>query len=426
MKKIMKTLTAVILALTLCFACVPAFAEDAAKNVYWYYKESSTSSDTYTHIGDVKVGENTVEYDFEYNYDEPYQRPLLYVAFEAPVGGYYMIGIDADSWISSTMLVPEKYGDDGKVYGYAACEKMDGECKYFYRLPAGKNVIGIDAVMLSSGCANLNIEYLGDAVNDIVCNETMFTDMIEDYDIDIYSNNIARLCYFNYEVVFSEKTVKFEENDLYCDIDPETGEYSLTFLDYSERADITTVKHKDIVKDVEVVNPDECLAGVEYYDGTIDETGSEYLKEVKVTFADGTVKIYELDEHNSATIRLPNGREAYVSAYYTEHWSYEDDILALYEMKLVTQFAGNDYREYSINTEAADFNSNMDRMMENNKQWFDGATCDAENRINMALSSDTSFTRKLELLSAIPFLYTNALYQAFCNFVEFAEYYEVL
>ena len=422
----MKTLTAAMLVLTLCFACVPAFAADASENVYWYYNESSSSPDKYIYIGDVNVGENTVEYDFEYNYDEPYLRPLLYVAFEAPSDGYYMLGFDTDSWIGSAIQVPEKHGEDGKVYGYALCEEKDNECSYIYRLSAGRNVIGIDAVMLSSGSANLNIEYLGDAVNDIVCDETLFTDMIEDYDIDIYSNNIAELSYFDYEVVFSEKTVKFEEDDLYCDIDPETGEYSLTFLDYSENADITTVKHKDVVKDIEVVNPDDCLTGIEYYDGTVDETGSEYLKEVKVTFADGTVEIYELDEHNSATIRLPNGREAYVSAYYTEHWSYEDDVLTLYEMKLVTQFAGKDYREYAINTEAADFEGNFDRLMQNNKEWFDRVNRDASYRLERLSSPEYSADEKILLVIAIPTLYTNAIYQAFCNLVEFAEYYGII
>lgn len=424
MKNIMKTLTAAMLVLTLCFACVPAFAADASENVYWYYNESSSSPDKYIYIGDVNVGENTVEYDFEYNYDEPYLRPLLYVAFEAPSDGYYMLGFDTDSWIGSAIQVPEKHGEDGKVYGYALCEEKDNECSYIYRLSAGRNVIGIDAVMLSSGSANLNIEYLGDAVNDIVCDETLFTDMIEDYEIDIYSNNIAELSYFDYEVVFSEKTVKFEEDDLYCDIDPETGEYSLTFLDYSENADITTVKHKDIVKDVEVVNPDECLAGIEYYDGSVDAVGLDNFKELKITFADGTVKNYEVDEDGYALIGLPNGREYYANAYYIIYdW---DNETQSGEWKLTVFFAGKEYNIYDMKPTAADFESNFEKLTENNKNLFDAAICNTKSRWSRIQSSDYSADEKILIFIGIPTAYTDAIYQTFCNLVEFAEYYGIL
>ncbi|MBQ2973665.1 MAG: hypothetical protein IJE19_04865 [Clostridia bacterium] len=427
MKKIMKKLTAVMLAAMICLAAVPAFAADSEETVYWYYDDNDSWATSYTCIGEVAEGENTIEYGFENHIEDDYYIPeqYVYLTFEAEKSGYYLFKTDFASY---NIDVPEKYGEDNKVYGYADCENAyDDDYDYmYYYLPAGENIIGLEWWTYYSEQYSFDIEYLGDAVNDIIYDESALEDLMEGTDIYVYSDEKSASLYnLDYEVVFSEKTVKFEEESLYCDIDPETGEYSLTFLDYSEKADITTIKPEDIVKNVEVVNPDECLAGIEYYDGSVDAVGMLSLEEIKVTFADGTVEIYEVDEDGQAVIELQNGRTYYAGVYYDDwyYWNYETDS---YEWAMVTYFESKEYSASKLNTTEADFNSNMDRMMDNNKQWFDSATCDAENRINMALSSDTSFTKKLELLSAIPFLYTNALYQAFCNFVELAEYYEVL
>lgn len=427
MKKIMKKLTAVMLAAMICLAAVPAFAADSAETVYWYYDDDDSWATSYTYIGEVTEGENTVEYDFENHIeDDDYDiYHYVYLAFEAEKSGYYLFKTDFASY---NVEVPEKYGEDNKVYGYADCENAYGDDYdyIYYYLPEGKNIIGLEWWTYNSEQYSFDIEYLGDAVNDIIYEEAALKDLLLYSEITVdYDDNYAKLNNFDYEVVFSEKTVKFEEESLECDIDPETGEYSLTFFDYSEKADITIIKPEDIVKNVEVVNLDECLTGIEYYDGSVDVVGMENFKEIKVTFADGTVDIYEVNEDGQAAIELPNGRTYYAGAYYND-WYYWDSETGEYEWALITYFESKEYSANKLNTTEADFNSNMDRMMENNKQWFDSATCDAENRINMALSSDTSFTKKLELLSAIPFLYTNALYQAFCNFVELAEYYEVL
>lgn len=406
MKNTVKILTAVILAAILCFGSVTAIAAETAEDLKWNdysYESGMYYYRTYEYIGTLAEGENTID-------PAECDSYRSYAVFNAEKSGYYKI----ETWPDTS--VPETYVD-GVAHGES--ENFYGE--YFY-LSEGENIIGFYGIYYYDEPCEVNIKYLGDAITDIVYDENDFKDLVVSYDVHFNENYIidggpyVYIYGVDFEVIFSENTETFEDCTIYADVDPESGEYSLRFIDYTEPVQITTCKATDIVKSMEITNLDECLSAYSYYTG---DTEPEAVPEaVKVTFTDGSTKTYENtdgDTYFGFDVEAPNGRE-YYSTVSIDYGS--DD-----RIYIVIDFAWEEYARYEISQETADVCDNLEEFGEDNNGLVDKANYDAEWRLDKIFNSDRSFDDKVVLLLGIPGLYTNALFQIFCNFVELLEYY---
>ena len=88
-------------------------------------------------------------------------------------------------------------------------------------------------------------------------------------------------------------------------------------------------------------------------------------------------------------------------------------------------FADEEYVRHEIKTEDADICDNLGELNDNNDFRVEGAFNDIVYRLRRALSPENGLPvgDRLEYLSGIFGACTNAVFQIFCNFVEFLEYY---
>lgn len=409
MKNTVRIITAVILAIIMCVASVTALAAEEKNILKWNYHDYGSGMyyyNDYEYIGTVKEGENAVDTTVSDSY-------RTYVVFNAEKSGYYRM-------VAPMSIDVAKDYIDGTAYGAIERETVydGGYYDYFY-IEEGENIIGIYGGYYYEEPCSFTIEYLGGELTDIVLDEALLKDLLEGCDISVNKEeSSAVISVYDFELVFSEKTVEVESGNLSVTINPESGEYFLTFLDYSEPVQITTCKATDIIKSMEITNLDECLLSYGYYNGEIRL--ANVPEAVKVTFTDGTVKTYENKNKRSYfgfDVEAPNGRE-YYSTVDTE---YGNDGKVYIELR----FAWEEYARYEVSNENADVCDNLGEFNDENGFRIDGAINDITYRLKNALSFETDLAAadRLGLLSGIFGVCTNAVFQIFCNFVELLEYY---
>lgn len=409
MKNTVRIITAVILAVIMCVGSVTALAAETGDILKWNYHDYGSGSYyyyDYEYIGTVKEGENTVDPAVSDSY-------RTYVVFNAEKSGYYRMSSPMSFDIAKDCV-------DGVAYGMAERETFyDGRFYDYFYIDAGENIIGINGGYYYDEPCSFTVEYLGEEFVDIVCDEALLKDLVEGYDISVNKEDLSAVIrLYDFELVFSDITLTVEYGNISAAVNPESGDYSLSFLDYSEPVQITTCKATDIVKSMEITNLDECLSAYGYYNGEVKLANVPAA--VKVTFADSSTKTYE--NINKTTyfgfdVEAPNGRE-YYSTVDTEYGKGG-------KIYIVVYFAWEEFARFEVSNENADICNNLGEFNGENEFRVDGAINDITNRLERAFSldSDLPVANRLDLLSGIFGACTNAVFQIFCNFVELLEYY---
>lgn len=341
MKKTLKTVISLLLALILAFGSLSAFAADEKDILEWdYYGELYE----YTCAGELTEG--TITLDTE--------EPYIYYTFNCENPGFYsFIFSDENSvWIG----IPDKI-EDGVAYNEKDYISMYPESEYIiiYYIPAGENILGLD--IIETGENNeLKIEYLGESLSSInVADELLFGDKLE-----FYVDDEGRfLAYMNadFEMAFSNgKTFSDSYIEFTFDEKPVNGENSLEIEILGQKSvlNVTGYYPDYFIKDISVANPEKFAYVVQYYDA-LDFIDSE-RETVTVTLSDGTTQsfVYGSDSH---TITLPNGIECDIYGQF--NWVSEDEFV--FEMVV-----GNTVlKTYPCELIEATLAENAEKMLEN-------------------------------------------------------------
>ncbi|MBQ3007050.1 MAG: hypothetical protein IJD78_05775 [Clostridia bacterium] len=411
MKNTVKIITAVILAAILCFGSVTAIAAENHGDLKWNYYDYGSGMYyyyNYEYAGELKEGENSIVVS-------AYDSYRTYYVFDAGKSGYYTV----DTWLDCK--VPTAYVD-GIAYGSAESEYTG---KTIFHLSAGENIIGCTGYYFYEDEGEMtvpfNIEYLGEAITDITYAENSFTGLIEGYNFYYTQDEEEKITVAEAKdlcIKFSETEMEFDYIRVEIETDSETGETFITYLDYKEPVQLGICKATDIVKSMEITNLEECTTAYNYYTESFEPEAVP--AGVKVTFTDGSSKTYENtygDEYFSFEVDAPNGKSYY--AYVCYDYGEEDKIY------VTAYFADEEYVRHEIKTEDADICDNLGELNDNNDFRVAGAFNDIVYRLRRALSPENGLPvgDRLEYLSGIFGACTNAVFQIFCNFVEFLEYY---
>ncbi len=409
MKNTVKKIIAVVLAFAMLAAVgsVYAFAAES-KTLQWnaYGPDDGREYyEVYEYAGIASEGKMILP-----SLDDNEYYKSIYYDFNVVNAGYYLITTSSDGWGSVSPRFPElfengvAYGDlEGKWLGYDENDAV----RYLYCLEAGQTVLGFE--YWDDININITIEYFGESISDIQIDEK-YLDCIVNEDVRDYGDGEG--CIYNTEAVItfsSGKTIENDDFDIKLERDLTKGVNNVEFclLNYSKPVVINVFEATDFVTKLEMSNIEKYLTRYESYTGdylydyNINET-------MTVTLANGETKTVQL-EYGYGEITLSNGRT------YGVHTFWDDMTLSLV-------FADHKYVTYDIECVPADFSGNLDELKNENSYWIDSVNCDAQNRLNQMKYTD-DIGEKLSLLFWIPAIYSNLIFQIFCNVVEFIEFY---
>lgn len=293
MKKTLRAMLSLLLALIMAFGSLSAFAADENNTLKWNYYDDIYE---YTYAGELTEGSIMLYADETY----------IYYTFNCEKPGFYsFICSDENSvWVG----IPEKV-EDGIAYNEVNNISMYPESEYIiiHYIPEGENIIGLDIIDVGEN-NELKIEYLGESLTSIdVGDELIFGDKLEFY----LDDEDKFLAYMNadYEMVFSNgKTFSDSYIEFTFDKEPVNGKNSLEIEILGQKSvlNVTGYYPDYFIKDISVSNPEKFAYVVQYYDSLdfIDSDGET----VTVTLSDGTTQsfVYGSDSH---TVTLPNGIE---------------------------------------------------------------------------------------------------------------------
>lgn len=289
MKNTIKKIICALLAFTMIFAAIPAFAAEINDVALWDGGCIDFSCyDEYLYGGEISLGDNHIssEVDGEYSFFRFYE-------FNVPETGYYRFSdytgfgkIDSDGIIH----------DAG--YPYSSCYD-DG---YFYVVYLEKGNVVAGYVFEERDSVTLEIDYIDDEIEEIVFDKNIITDKI--YNSDFYLNEINEFdfCDVDYSVIFSNgEKLEFEDVCLSFRMkdEPVNGKNTVyaTFTGFEQEETATFYYIDYIVESIELSNVDYYLDAYEFYNGRysfIDYNGEE----ITVNYTDGTSEtfVYGYDE----------------------------------------------------------------------------------------------------------------------------------
>ena len=320
-----KFLSVILAAIILACPLLSGFATEAAQTLEWYFCDEPEYCDPwfYNYKGEAECGDNKIVFT-EDDYCD-------YYTFTVENTGYYYVEcIDEEvSWFG----FPEGI-KDGKAYfeteGYYI-SGSDIEKKAVYKLNKGNTVLGVDFSDYADADETylIKIEYLGDAITDIIPEEGMIDNLI--INVDVYNNDSSNL-YGDVSVAFSgNKTIIFPDESL--EISAKNHEWTegensavIEFMDFKKDVVINALELNNVIKDVEFVNVDEHKnVTTAYNDFYVEEI---YGAKLIFTLADGT-KI-EVDTNETNLIEL-FGREYYFYVAYCYNSADDVDIVIVFE-----------------------------------------------------------------------------------------------
>lgn len=409
MKKALKSILAIILTLITAFGSLTAFAAEGdiiGWDFNWWIDE-------YLWAGEVNVGKNTVSCN-----DEAYQ---IYFDFNAENPGYYSIVYDSN--IVDWAGFPTKFnGQKASGESFVAyIVNDDGIITILTKLETGMTVLGVDYGNYETPSAEITIDYLGDAITDIVIDEKNCKDLVDKY--DIYCEYSEGTLYTDYEVIFSSgKSIGFEKSSVGFECaDYKEGENTVVIVleDFRKEITVNISSVKSIVKSAELTNYQN-YTNIKY---DYDENSNIYWiynESVKITFANGETYIVPISESEGLAV-FPNGKEYYVEVVY----EYNDNgnlVLSVY-------VAGVKVTEYDCTESNAGIIENIGSLK--NENYYDFS--DFLNELSWYLDrpfeeeSDSEFFESLgESYFDILISFSHMLNRIFENFMVFFKYYLVI
>ncbi len=315
MKKTLKTLIAVILAMIIATGSMSVFA--ANENIS-YACDSDSDIIEFAFAEILNEGKNDVESpDTEY----------FYFTFDAKESGYYAFEY---SWHDLNMFhVPEKK-ENNVYYGYADSELLMSEDDYdagletyLVYLEKGSNIILSAAFFDGFSKTEVNIEFAGKKLTGLDISGGVDYNLIFGYGIDEWDRNDKTI---EYNFTPGESTLTFDTGKKYdgfiydilfeSEIELIEGEYDITF-EYMGVTFEKRIKIYDIsinVLSIDVKNYEDYDTVTEYFDGCIDYdlTGLEFV----ITFGNGKKETIVSEGYGMMGIDLQNGSPYYVFLSY--------------------------------------------------------------------------------------------------------------
>lgn len=347
MRKTFKSLLALTLALILTFGSFTAFAAEE-NTIEWDF---GWWVDEYTYSGEALLGTNTVNFSEDTNY--------LYFDFTAENPGYYSIAFDYSEidWACFPSTYANNYAT-GENISFSVEEET--VVTFVSKLEAGSTVLGVDFFNDEIQSSEITIEYLGEAITDLIFDEEKLNDFIDGYDIICRGNEGAMIA--DTEIVFSaEKSFTLEgiQIGFTCE-DFKEGENTVTvkFEDFEKVLTVTAYTVEHYVSDAELSNS-ESYTEISYdYNGSSD---IEYIsgESVTVSFTNGKTYVSGI-EYGEGIVVFPNGKEYPVAVKYTYNENYEV-VLAIY-------IAGSKINEYKCTETEAGLLDNLDSL-KNENDW---------------------------------------------------------
>ena len=358
MKKTLKAILGMTIALIMVFGSIPAFAAQIGDTVLWVdtYEDEVYS---YEHLygGKLTEGHNELEACTE---DGDY-----YFEFDAPETGYYYI---------STEVYFGDFGRDGNIYDV---ERPDGwlytEEDHLRIVYLEKGTVILGAYIWENEFDSIEIEYIDDEIVDVEYDESLVNNLI--INSDMYLNSDGFYYYVDeYTVEFSNgETVEAVDSSLEFKIEskPVNGENTvyMTFANYEEEKKVNLYYIDSLVESIELSNVEDYLTGYEYYDGSYyfhDYNGEE----ITVNYTDGTSETFVYgwneDEGQKSCINL-FGNEHYIGIYHDEE-----------NLTLVAFIADCTFASYECDSVEIDSQSNYEHLKESVSRTFENFLCDAE------------------------------------------------
>lgn len=405
MKKTFRKMLASALALVIAFCSVSAFAAEEDKTLDWDIYNAGYVYE-FEYAGDF-TGEKLVVDDGLEG-----QEYIEYYNVDIPQTGYYIVSVKRISGYYSNILFPEKI-ENGVAYGEARKVRLDEEIENeiytfnsLYRFSAGETVLGL---VYSDAAFEISFEFVGESVTDIKFEDGAFSGIFE-YDICEDSDNGDMLATgIDAEVVLSSgKEFKVETFVIEHKNALTKGENAaeIIFFDYREPVTVTIYEITDYIKSVEFKNP-ESITVKKYFNGDNGDIEFNGGEEFVVTFTDGTTV------NTSDFVTLPNGRRYFVRSVVTGWWNEKPVIMI--------DVAMHAYGEYDVTAVEAGFEENLQHLKDINSERWAAANYDARNSIEY-LGYVDGFNEKFTVIFWFPTIYTSAIFDIFCNVVEFAEY----
>lgn len=300
MKKTTKTIIATILALTLVFCSIPAFAYDVGETVYWEDR-IHTYVDPYVYRGEMTEGTTYVAANA---WDSCCKLNL-------EKEGFYLFSYDTDE---ITELDFSETVDNGVPCGRADVLSNTEEGKTVAYVSDAETYVGVNYVGGIEG-AEITVSYYDSEIKDIEFEEGAFEELLFAQDFKLTDDENVVKMEINAEITF-ENGEKFtvERGDFDVEVDGSVGrgdyDATVSYHGYSEEVEMTIRLASDYIAKIEIDNIEDYLYVVEYPNGEwvsgFAEEKFEYEK-VTVTFHDGTTDVIErhdiYDRYN-----LPNGR----------------------------------------------------------------------------------------------------------------------
>lgn len=415
MKKTLKSILAITLALIMSFGTLTAFAAER-DTLEWIYDDEYTTE--YTYYGEFKEGKNTVLCDEDGSEHKYYTLNAK--------EGYYSFSYTNPMDVGNIDWVGAPYRmENGKAYDFAdrvidsySDGELAGDYVRVYKFDAGETIIGIDAYYSTEDTEiEVTVEYLGKSITDfdIPVKELVIND-------DIYEEQTDGELYTNLSVTFDE-TNKVDFINCYIEFTCEEikeGENVLSFELGNAKKDITVTANpiEYYIKDIELHDAEHYAQTFVDYNGdswhyTLDDAVAT------VTFADGSEK--DIFFYNGeAEITLPNGKEYDIYSHYF-YDSNEDTILSLY-------IGGKDVKRYKCTVVEYDIIENGDLLVDDTKSEFRRFL----NRLSDALGTATDFNTVSEIFENLFGSFFDTLINAsdlfggiFENIVSFIKFYLV-
>lgn len=405
MKKRLKSLLAITLALILSFGSFTAFAEES-NTVEWQF---NWFADEYTRFGEATLGKNTVSYSEETN--------CQYYDFAVTDSGYYSLTFNFDEiyWAGFPASYAKNYAS-GENYIFSV--EDENTVTIISELEAGNTILGVDYYNNEVESSEITIDYLGEAITDLVFDEEKLNDFIDGYDIICKGIDGAMIA--DFDVVFSsEKSFKLEGVQI-----------GFTCEDFKEGENIVTVDFNEFKKDITVtVHPVEYyVSGAELsnyenyttikYDYN-NSSNMNYIsgESVKLSYANGETFVAVIDYSEGIAV-FPNGKEYRVVVDY----EYNEEgiiVLAIY-------VAGSKIKEYECTETEAGLIDNIGSL-KNENDWerndFYGNIVWGINRIIYSGSIISAFEAACEFFFDFFISLSDLSNDLFRNIMYFLKYY---
>ncbi len=407
MKNSIRRLLAFLLAAAVCFGSLTAFAADNDTVLYWYpYNESSVMELEYAgeFTGDKIVIDNGLS-------DRLYRN---YYSIEFPQTGYYLVSVKAENIYYSDIIFPQSV-ENGKAYGIKDSVSISRESvedggiiRSMYYFSEEETVFGVSH---RNDVIEVEIDFMGEAITDIVFDDNAFCG-IADYDFS--ENNVGDVDFYDADakIIFSSgEQLDIEDGNFVLDVEssPVKGENEavVRFFEYSEPVKLTVFEITDYIENIDIDTSDAVTAKI-YYDDYIELEWLDFAMTFRVTFTDGTT------ENVSNIIKLPNGREYLISVSFSE--------TDIGECSVTPEVAFYSFGTQKLAPTEASFAENYQYLNRvNSRRWSD-AVREAERSISCLGNADST-EEMATIIFWFPTLFTSAIYDIFCNTIEFLEYY---